>query len=421
MTEETGPANAGPVDSGAPPTEPPGTPAPAGAPTTSPPPPRAAPADELTEVVVESEVLRRGHYLTFRIDTVERADGTRAKREIVGHPGAVAILAIDPDDRVLLVRQFRSATGGALLEVPAGTLDVDPLTGAVEDHALAARRELEEETGYRAGSWRLLTSFWTAPGFATELMHLYLATDLTPAHEDRLGPDEDERLELERLPFAEAVAAAERGDIADAKSLVALLWLDRITLAEATPPAPEGEATPAAADGGVGVEYVGTVTELARASMALTRRSRFGQVAGLLFVAAGAFLAVTSEPLAGVVPLVFGVLLLSGLLAVPFAYLVWWRRRDLMRQPTRFVASPAGVDFRSAFGQSHLSWETFTRVRETAGYFYFDTGVNNLYVPKRAFGPEQLAAFRRIVAEAGFGPDGRRPPRRSSNPPGLST
>lgn len=209
MTQDPGPADAGPADS------------------------RLAHGDaddRLTEVVVESEILRRGRYLTFRIDTIERADGSRAKREIVGHPGAVAILAIDPEDRVLLVRQFRTPAGGVLLEVPAGTLDVDPRTGAVEDHAAAARRELEEETGYRAGTWRLLTSFWTAPGFATELMHLYLATDLVPADADRLGPDEDERLELERLPFAEAVAAAEHGEIADAKSLVALLWLDRLTL-----------------------------------------------------------------------------------------------------------------------------------------------------------------------------------------------
>jgi ADP-ribose pyrophosphatase len=183
---------------------------------------------DLRETVIDSEIIRRGHYLTFRIDTIERADGSRAKRDVVGHPGAVAILALDPEDRVLLVRQWRSPAGRAMLEVPAGTLDIQPTTGAVEDHAVAARRELEEETGYRAGSWRLLTSFWTAPGFATELMHLYLASDLVPADEGRLGPDEDERLELERLPWADAMAAVERGDIVDAKSLVALLWLDRI-------------------------------------------------------------------------------------------------------------------------------------------------------------------------------------------------
>jgi ADP-ribose pyrophosphatase len=177
---------------------------------------------------VESRVLHRGRYLTFRVDTIERADGTRSTRDVVGHPGAVAILAIDPDDQVLFVRQFRTPAQRVLLEIPAGTLDVDETTGTTEDPDLAARRELEEETGYRATSWQKLASFWTAPGFASELMHLYLATDLRPAHPDeRLGPDEDEHLRLERMPFADAIAAVERGEIADAKSILGLLWLDR--------------------------------------------------------------------------------------------------------------------------------------------------------------------------------------------------
>jgi ADP-ribose pyrophosphatase len=190
----------------------------------------AGPIDsaDLTERVVDSRVVHKGHYMEFRVDTIERADGTRGQRDIVGHPGAVAMLAIDDADCVLMVRQFRLAAGGVLLEIPAGTLDVDPSTGGVEDPEIASRRELEEETGYRARSWRRLASFWTAPGFATELMHLYLATDLEPVEEGRLGPDEDEHLELERVPVADALAMAERGEIRDAKSLVALLWLDRL-------------------------------------------------------------------------------------------------------------------------------------------------------------------------------------------------
>jgi ADP-ribose pyrophosphatase len=182
---------------------------------------------DLTERVVATEVLHTGHYLDLRIDTIERPDGSTAKREIVGHPGAVAIVALDPNDQVLLVRQFRLAAGRVLLEIPAGTLDRDETTRAIEDPDAAAARELEEETGYRAANWQKLASFWTAPGFATEHMHLYLATDLSPAHADRLGPDEDERLLLDRLPFDEAVAAVERGEIADAKSIVGLLWLAR--------------------------------------------------------------------------------------------------------------------------------------------------------------------------------------------------
>jgi ADP-ribose pyrophosphatase len=183
--------------------------------------------EDLTERVVSTEVLHTGHYLDLRIDTIERPDGSTARREIVGHPGAVAIIAIDPNDQVLLVRQFRLPAGRVLLEIPAGTLDKDAATGEIEDPDVAAARELEEETGYRAGRWQKLASFWTAPGFATENMHLYLATELTPAHTDRLGPDDDERLLLDRLPFDEAVEALERGVIADAKSMVGLLWVAR--------------------------------------------------------------------------------------------------------------------------------------------------------------------------------------------------
>jgi ADP-ribose pyrophosphatase len=136
------------------------------------------------------------------------------------------VLAIDADDRVLLVRQYRVAVGELLLEIPAGTLDVAD-DGTIEDPDLAAPRELEEETGMRAGSWRKVARFYTAPGFSSELMHLYLATDLAVADGDRLRPDDDEHLLLEHMPVRDAVAAAERGEFADAKTLVALLWLGR--------------------------------------------------------------------------------------------------------------------------------------------------------------------------------------------------
>jgi ADP-ribose pyrophosphatase len=140
----------------------------------------------------------------------------------------VAILALDADDRVALVRQWRLAADDALLEIPAGGLD-PTAAGSKEDPAVAARRELEEETGVRAGSWQKLGAFYSAPGFTDELMHLYLATDLSPAGDDgRLGPDEDERLVLEWRPWREAVAAAEAGEIRDAKSIVGLFWLARV-------------------------------------------------------------------------------------------------------------------------------------------------------------------------------------------------
>jgi ADP-ribose pyrophosphatase len=187
--------------------------------------------EDLRETVIGSEILHHGRLGNFRIDTVRFSDGRTSTREILGHPGAVAIVAIDPDGSVLLVRQWRTAAARAMVEIPAGTLDrIDP-AGAIEDPELAAPRELEEETGYRAGNWRKLATFWTAPGFASELMHLYLATDLRPAHGDRLGPDEDERLELVRLPFAEALDAVDRGEICDAKSIIGLFWVARLKAA----------------------------------------------------------------------------------------------------------------------------------------------------------------------------------------------
>jgi ADP-ribose pyrophosphatase len=183
--------------------------------------------DPLRERLVSSEVLRRSRILEFRIDTVEAADGHRSTRDIAGHPGGVCVVAIDEQDRLLLVRQWRHAAGRALLEIPAGTLDREA-DGSIEDHAGAAARELEEETGSRAGAWRYLGAFWTAPGFTSELMHLYLATNLRPGHEGGLAPDEDERHELRALPFDEAVAMVERGELPDAKPIAGVLLVARL-------------------------------------------------------------------------------------------------------------------------------------------------------------------------------------------------
>ncbi len=183
--------------------------------------------DPLEEHVVERRLIHRGRYLEFRVDTIERADGSRGTRDVVGHPGAIAVLALDDDGRLLLVRQWRIPAERAMLEIPAGTLDVHD--GVNEDPDLAARRELEEETGSRARSWRKLAEFWTAPGFASELMHLYLATGLTSATgDDRLTPDEDERLELSRVTVDEALTLVDRGEISDAKTILGVLWLDRL-------------------------------------------------------------------------------------------------------------------------------------------------------------------------------------------------
>jgi len=186
--------------------------------------------DPLRERLISSEVIRQSRILEFRIDTVEAADGHRSTRDIAAHPGGVCVVAIDGHDRILLVRQWRHAAGRALLEIPAGTLDREP-DGSIEDHAAAAARELEEETGSRAGAWRYLGAFWTAPGFTSELMHLYLATDVVAVHEGGLAPDEDERLELHPVEFEEAVAMVERGELPDAKTIVGVLLVARLRAA----------------------------------------------------------------------------------------------------------------------------------------------------------------------------------------------
>ncbi len=184
--------------------------------------------EHLRETTVERRVVHRGRFMTFRVDTIEDAGGARHPREIVEHPGAVCVVPVTGDD-VLMVRQWRTPVEQVILELPAGTLDrLDD--GTIEDPDGAAPRELEEETGHRAATWRKLGRFWTAPGFTEEEMHLYLATDLEPLADYR-GPDVDEYLDLVRVPWREAVAMADRGQIEDAKTLVGLFWLARVAQA----------------------------------------------------------------------------------------------------------------------------------------------------------------------------------------------
>jgi ADP-ribose pyrophosphatase len=182
--------------------------------------------DQLRETLVEREVLYEGSYISLLRDAVTDAHGQRRQREIVVHPGAVAVIPLLADGRLLLVRQYRHATGEVCLEIPAGKLD-RVATGGTEPADEAATRELAEETGYSASSWRKLATFFTAPGFASEEMHLYLATDLTPV-DGYAGPAADELLELETIPWREALAMAERGEVRDAKTLVAVFWLARL-------------------------------------------------------------------------------------------------------------------------------------------------------------------------------------------------
>ena len=158
-----------------------------------------------------------GRRIRVRVDEVERSDGHRTTREIIEHPGAVAMLAWD-GARLAMVRQWRHATGQVLLEIPAGTLEPG------EPPADTARRELAEEVGLAATTWVEGPRFFTAPGFCTELMHLYLATGLTDATAEA---DADELLEPSWLTMTDALAAVDDGRIADAKSIVGIGWLAR--------------------------------------------------------------------------------------------------------------------------------------------------------------------------------------------------
>jgi ADP-ribose pyrophosphatase len=191
-------------------------------------------AGDLNEVVVSSETVVPAAYMEWRRVTAERANGSQHVRYVVVHPGAAAILAIDApnetvirrDSEMLFVRQYRVPATQLLLEVPAGTLDL--LDGVGEDPLLAAQRELEEETGLRASSWRHLHSFYTAPGFTSERMELFLALGLSAAGPGARTPDEDEALEAIRLTIEEAVEAVRRGAIVDAKSLIAVAAAERL-------------------------------------------------------------------------------------------------------------------------------------------------------------------------------------------------
>ncbi len=158
-----------------------------------------------------------GRRIGVRVDSILREDGHRTTREIVEHPGAVAILAWD-GERLAMVRQWRHATGHALLEIPAGTLEPD------EPPAETARRELAEEVALAAAHWEEGPRFYTAPGFCDELMHVFLATELSEASGES---DEDEMLEPSWMTLADALDAIDDGRIMDAKTIAGIGWLAR--------------------------------------------------------------------------------------------------------------------------------------------------------------------------------------------------
>jgi len=154
-----------------------------------------------------------GKVVTLNIDRVTLPNGATVDLETIRHPGAAAVVPLKDDGTVVLIRQFRHAAAGFIYEIPAGKLHPG------EDPVHCASRELEEEVGYRASSYELLTSILTAPGFADEVIHIYKATGLMKGQQQL---DPDEVLEVIEMPLSEAVAKIEEGTIRDAKTIVGL-------------------------------------------------------------------------------------------------------------------------------------------------------------------------------------------------------
>lgn len=172
--------------------------------------------DKGGEQVVRSQRLYDGRAIRLRVDTILKSGGKETTREVVEHSDCVAILAIDAEDNMLLVRQHRHAVGSDLLEIPAG--GVDP--GETPDQAV--RRELQEETGYLPNRIVRLGGFYSSPGYCTEYLHLYLATDLVPSP---LVAEDTEEIELVRVPSKEVRGLVASGRICDAKSIAGILSL----------------------------------------------------------------------------------------------------------------------------------------------------------------------------------------------------
>ena len=157
----------------------------------------------------------KGRVLTLNLERVQLPNGRTAELEIAHHPGGATVVALDEAGRVCLLRQFRHAAAGWLVELPAGKLD------GGEPPLECARRELAEEAGVTATEWEKLGDFFSSPGILTEVIHVFLARGLEPSG---LEPEEHEVFETSWIPLDEAVEMAAHGRIRDAKSLIGLLW-----------------------------------------------------------------------------------------------------------------------------------------------------------------------------------------------------
>jgi 8-oxo-dGTP pyrophosphatase MutT (NUDIX family) len=163
---------------------------------------------------IERKMIYDGRVIKVSVDTVELPNGIHVPLEIVRHPGGAAAVAIDADHRVCLLRQYRHAAGGYIYELPAGKLEPD------EPPDITARRELAEEAAVHAAHWSPLGAYFSSPGVFTEIIHLYLATELGPA---AAMPEADEVFQVEWWPLEQAVERAHDGELTDAKTIIGIL------------------------------------------------------------------------------------------------------------------------------------------------------------------------------------------------------
>ncbi len=167
------------------------------------------------EKELEKRLIYKGRIVNLRVDEVTLPDGKKTSREVVEHRGAVVILPITDEGKIVMVRQYRYPVGEELLELPAGTLEAD------EDPQFCAERELAEETGYRAEKIEFLTSYYSSPGFCTEKLYLFLATGLK-AGVQKL--ESDEKIKVELYSMDEVKERVRNGEIKDAKSIAGILY-----------------------------------------------------------------------------------------------------------------------------------------------------------------------------------------------------
>ncbi|MDQ0269320.1 NUDIX hydrolase [Cytobacillus purgationiresistens] len=172
----------------------------------------------LEEKTIKTEKIFSGKVISLQLEDVELPNGKTSKREVIKHPGAVAVFAITEDNKIVMVEQYRKALEKTIVEIPAGKLEKG------EDPMECARRELEEETGYGCDEMDWLISFYTSPGFADEIVHLYIAKGLKIV-EDAASPDEDEFVNLMEVSIEEALILLKEQKIYDAKTAYAVQYL----------------------------------------------------------------------------------------------------------------------------------------------------------------------------------------------------